>query len=197
MKHLKDGRGIILVSVRKKKKSKPIRRVFKKIFDLGIFFLTVLVITYLLSNYVVERIVIKNHSMEETIFPDDSVLIDKLSYRFKEPERFDIIVFKQNGTGEELIKRVYGLPHETIQIKDGIFYIDDEPIKDVEGLVPPKDAGIASTPIKLSEGEYFVVGDNREVSIDSRSNEVGLVTSTRIIGRCFFRLLPINRIKLF
>lgn len=185
------------LAAKKKKRNNPIKRAIKKVFDLGVFLLVVLVLTYILSNYVIERIVIQNHSMETTLFPDDNVFIDKISYRFKDPERYDIIVFKQNGTGEELIKRIYGLPHETILIRDGKFYIDDELIEDIDGVMPPEDAGIANVPIKLSEGEYFVVGDNREVSIDSRSNQVGLVTNTRIIGRCFMRIMPITKIRFF
>lgn len=182
---------------KRKRKKSALKRALKKVFDIGFFLLVVLVLTYVLSNYVVERIVIENHSMEATLSPDDSVLIDKITYRFKDPKRFDIIVFRQNGTKEDLIKRVYGLPHETIQIIDGNFYIDGEEIKDVKGLEPPEFAGDANEPITLREGEYFVVGDNREVSIDSRYAEVGIVTSTKIIGRMFMRLTPISKIKFF
>lgn len=185
------------MGAKKKKKKSRINLAIKKIFDLGMFLLIVLILTYLLSNYVVERIVIENHSMESTLYPDDSVLIDKLSYRFKEPKRFDIIVFKQNGTGEELIKRVYGLPHERIRINNGIIYVNDEEIKDIDGVCAPDYAGKAAVDIELLEGEYFVLGDNREVSIDSRYDEVGLVTNTRIIGRMFMRIVPISKLKFF
>ena len=181
----------------KKKKKNPLKRAIKKVFDLGLFLLAVLVLTYILSNYVVERMVIENHSMEETLSPDDGVLIDKISLRFTDIKRFDIIVFKENGTGKELIKRVYGLPHETVRIENGKIYIDGEEIEDIEGLDAPDFAGNASNTIKLKEGEYFVLGDNRSVSIDSRYDEVGLVTSTRIVGKLFMRLTPLNKIKFF
>lgn len=180
---------------RKKKRKGP--GILKKVFDLGIFLLVVLVLTYLLSNYVVERITVHNHSMESTLSDGDSVFIDKISYRFRSPKRFEIVVFKNAGTGDELVKRIIGLPHETIQIVDGVFFINGEEIKDVKGLEAPEYSGIATNPIKLATGEYFVVGDNRTDSIDSRYEEIGLVTNTRMLGRVFVRLFPINKFRLF
>lgn len=166
-------------------------------FEVGSFILCVLVIAFVLSRFVTERVRIRNHSMEHTLEDRDSVLIDKISYRFRKPQRFDIIVFKVKGTGEELVKRVIGLPSETVQIKDGKFYIDGEELEDIEGLDPPEDPGIAASGIRLSVGEYFVVGDNRKESIDSRYEKIGAVTSTRITGRVFMRIFPLYRIRFF
>jgi len=182
---------------RKKRRKRKLNKYIKAVLDMGIFLLVVLVITYILSEYVVERITIVNHSMEKTLSSDDSVLIDKISYRFKEPERFDIIVFKQNDTGEELIKRVYGLPYETIQISEGEIYINGEIIEDIKGLDKVEFSGLATYPVTLSAGEYFVLGDNREISIDSRYSEVGTVKSSKIIGKMFLRILPIKNFKFF
>ncbi len=178
----------------KKRKKNGFARV---VIEVGLFILAVLVITLIISRFVVERVHVRNHSMEQTLDDGDSVLIDKISYRFHDPERFDIIVFRQKGTGEELIKRVIALPSETVQIVDGKFLIDGEELKDIEGLDAPEEAGIAAAPLKLGVGEYFVVGDNRAESIDSRYDQVGLVTSTRITGRMFMRLLPLKKIKIF
>ncbi len=180
-----------------KTKKKRRKSTASSVLEFGLFILSVLVVAYLLSEFVVERVRVRNHSMEHTLESDDSVLIDKLSYRFREPERFDIIVFKQKGTGEELIKRVIGLPFETVQIVDGRFIIDGEELEDYPGLEAPEEAGLAASPIKLSVGEYFVVGDNRKESIDSRYEDVGTVTSTRITGRMFMRVLPLSKIKIF
>ncbi len=177
------------------KKKKRKRSAFGGVLEFGLFILAVLLIALLMSKYVVERVRVRNHSMEHTLEPDDGVMIDKISYRFHEPERFDIIVFRQKGTGEELIKRVIGLPFETVQIVDWKFLIDGEEIEDIKGLDAPEYAGIAASPIELSVGEYFVVGDNREESIDSRYEEVGIVTSTRITGKMFMRLLPLSKIE--
>ena len=166
-------------------------------FNLGLFILAVLVIAFVLSRFVVERVEVRNHSMEPTLEPDDHVLIDKISYRFKDPERFDIVVFTQKGTGEGLVKRIIGLPSETVQITGGKILIDGEEIEDVDGIDPPMEAGLAAAPIKLAAGEYFVLGDNREESIDSRYEQVGIVTSTRITGRMFMRLLPLSNMRIF
>ncbi|MCR5301674.1 MAG: signal peptidase I [Lachnospiraceae bacterium] len=167
------------------------------ILKIGLFVLAVLIVSFILSEYVVERARVTNHSMESTLESDDGILIDKITYRFREPERFDIIVFKQTGTGEELVKRVIGLPFETVQIVDGKFLIDGEPIDDVKGVDAPEYAGLAQSPVELSAGEYFVVGDNREESIDSRYEQVGIVTSTRITGRVFMRIIPFSKIRFF
>lgn len=171
--------------------------ILRSVIDIGVFILCVLVIALVMSRFVTERIKVRNHSMEHTLDEGDSVLIDKLSYRFSEPERFDIIVFRQKGTGEELVKRIIALPSETVQIKDGKIFIDGEEISDIEGVDLPEDPGIAALPVRLSVGEYFVLGDNRKESIDSRYEQVGLVTSTRITGRVFMRLFPLSRLKIF
>ena len=182
------------MSRKKGNKAGGVARVF---LEIGLFILAVLVITFVISNFVVERVKVRNHSMEHTLDDGDSVLIDKISYRFRDPERFDIIVFKQKGTGEELIKRVIALPSETVQIVDGKFLINGETLEDIKGADLPEDAGIAAEPVKLGVGEYFVVGDNRAESIDSRYEQVGIVTSTRIKGRMFMRLFPLKKIRIF
>ncbi len=169
----------------------------RSVLRIGVFILAVLIIALVMSRFIVERVRVVNHSMEHTLDDGESVLIDKISYRFRAPRRFEIIVFRPRGSKEELIKRVIAVPGETIQIKDGCFIIDGNKIKDVKGLKKPEYAGLAESPITLLEGEYFVVGDNREESIDSRYDEVGIVTSTRITGRMFMRVLPLSKMKLF
>ena len=171
----------------KRKKGRKSNGIIYGIFKFGLFILIVLITAFIMSRYIVERVRVHNHSMEHTLESGDSVLIDKISYRFRDPKRFDIIVFRQKGS-EDLIKRVIGLPYETVQIKDGKIYINDEEIEDVKGLDPPEYAGIAASPIQLSVGEYFVIGDNREESIDSRYEDVGIVPSTKITGRMFLRI---------
>ncbi len=171
-----------------KKGKKKTGGIVKNLFDTGVFILVVLIIAFVMSRYAFERVKVHNHSMEHTLEEGDSVIIDKLSYRFRDPKRYEILVFKQKGTGEELIKRVIGLPFETVQIVDGEFYIDGERIDDIRGLEKPEYAGLAAEPVQLSVGEYFVVGDNRKESIDSRYEEVGIVTSTRITGRMLLKL---------
>ena len=181
----------------KRRKKKKAGGFVSGILEVGLFILAVLLIAFIMSRYVVERVEVHNHSMEPTLESGDSVLIDKISYRFRDPKRFDIVVFKQKGMSDELIKRVIGLPHDTVQIVDGKIYVNDEEIEDIKGLDAPEYAGIAQVPVKLSVGEYFVIGDNREESIDSRYDEIGIVTSTRITGKMFLRILPLRKLKLF
>lgn len=176
------------------KKSKSILR---GLFDVGVFLLIVLLLALIMKAFIFERVTVLNYSMENTLSPCDSVLVEKISKYYRKPKRFDIIVFKQNGTGEELIKRVIGLPGETIQIGNGYIYVNGKPIDDYPGLVAPENPGRAARAISLMPGEYFVLGDNREDSIDSRYDEIGNVTDTRIIGRAMMRIYPISKMKFF
>ena len=180
-----------------KKKRKKSNGIASFVLKTGLFILSVLFIAFLMSEYVVSRVEVHNHSMDHTLENGDDVLIDKISYRFHSPKRFDIIVFRVKGSSEELIKRVIGLPGETVQIENGRFFIDGEEIEDYKGLDKPEYAGIAATPVKLASDEYFVVGDNRKESIDSRYEDVGLVAFPRITGRMFMRILPFRRFKIF
>lgn len=183
-----------------KKKSREKRkkklRFLKKLIDCGFFLLIVLIITYVLNEYVVERTQVHNHSMEPTLNEGDVLLTDKLSYKKRSPKRMEIIIFKNESNGEDLIKRVIGLPGETVRIVQGKIYIDGENIEDVDGLDLPFDAGLAANDFKLADDEYFVIGDNREVSIDSRSATVGAVKSEDIIGRAFVRIKPLSKFRI-
>lgn len=180
------------MSPRKKKKHKKLR-LLKKIIDIGVFLLIVLVITYLLNNYVVERCQVHNHSMEPTLNAEDVLLIDKFTYTKRAPKRYEIITFKNESDGEELIKRVFGLPGETVTIIHGKIYIDGNLIKDYKGLEPPIEPGLAEIGFELSEDEFFVLGDNREVSIDSRYKEIGAVHLDSIIGKTICRIKPLSK----
>ena len=137
--------------------------------------------------------------MEPTLSDGDSVIIQKLSYYFRDPARFDVIVFPVSyGQMEEdedtfYIKRVIGLPGETVQILDGTVYINGEPLQDDKyALSDILDPGAASDPMVLADDEYFVMGDNRNMSTDSRSSYVGLVNRSDIIGEAWMCIWPLN-----
>ncbi len=131
-------------------------------------------------------------SMENTFMEGDSLFIDKLSYHFIEPKRFDIIVFPFKEKEETLlyIKRIIGLPGETIQIAGNAIYIDGEVLEESYGKEAMEEGteGIALKPYTLEEDEYFVLGDNRNYSIDSRHPHVGPIKRDLIIGKSAFRL---------
>ncbi len=131
-------------------------------------------------------------SMELTLEDGDRVLLNTLNYRLGSPKRGDIIAFKPNGSKSSYthMKRVIGLPGETIQIKDGMIYINDTVYLEKTDYPSINNAGLASEPITLGVKEYFVLGDNRNDSEDSRYADVGLVNADYIEGKVYFRIAP-------
>ena len=125
------------------------------------------------------------------------MIADKITYRFRDPERFDIIVFPfQYKENTFYIKRIIGLPGETVQIDEkGNIYINGEILTESYGreVIKPENVGIAAEPITLGEDEYFVLGDNRNNSIDSRTEIVGNVHRDEIIGRAWLRIWPFSK----
>ncbi len=177
----------------------------KEILSWVIYIVFVLVLTYLIIGFVGQRTRVDGKSMMNTLSDGDNLIVEKLSYRFSDPERFDIIVFppyveKYNplwpfGIGDIYIKRIIGLPGETIQIdEDGNIYIDGELLEENYGAETIQNPGRAREPITLGEDEYFVMGDNRNHSKDSRSEEVGNVNRAQIIGRAWVRIWPLSEI---
>ena len=134
--------------------------------------------------------------MDPTLNAGDVLLVDRMAYRFSTPKRGDIIVYK---TGDDKkasthIKRIIGLPGETIQIKDGQILIDGETYQENGEFPGIENAGVAETKVALDSGEYFVLGDNRNDSMDSRMAEVGPIAGERIIGRAWLRIYPFDQI---
>lgn len=133
-------------------------------------------------------------SMSPFLQSEDVVLMDRISYRFFAPKRFDVLVFDK-GDGVLSIKRVIGLPGETVQIKEGRVYINDTLLDAEEELSYVPLAGLAEQPVELQEGEYFVLGDNRTGSEDSRFADVGNVDEEQIQGRVWLRIFPLVSLK--
>ncbi len=127
-------------------------------------------------------------SMEPTLASGDRVLTNRLVYKLTEPKRGDLIVFKPNGNENShyYIKRVIGLPGETIQIIDGFIYINGEVLVEEVKLDKIQYAGTAEEEIILGEDEYFVLGDNRNASEDSRNAEIGNIKRQDINGEAWF-----------
>ena len=133
--------------------------------------------------------------MESTLSNEDHLLVDKISYRFHDPERFDIIVFPfQYDKETYYIKRIIGMPGETVRIdEDGNIYIDEELLEEDYGREVIENPGRAVEPIMLGDDEYFVMGDNRNNSSDSRDPSVGNIHRNDIIGRAFIRIWPLSK----
>lgn len=157
----------------------------------------VLVIWFVLT-FVGQRTVVSGSSMNDTLSDGDNLILEKLSYRFGDPERFDIIVFQPYEDSDKLyIKRIIGLPGETVYIdEEGNIYIDGELLEEDYGKETIQNPGRASEPITLGEDEYFVLGDNRNNSTDSRSEEVGNVKRASIVGKAWLRFWPIGSFEL-
>ena len=133
--------------------------------------------------------------MNNTLKDGDILITEKITKNFKNSEydRFDVIVFKSNNENQNYyIKRIIGLPGETIKIDDGIIYINEEILEENYGKEKIKDDGNANKEYKLKEGEYFVLGDNRNNSLDSRF--FGPVTISQILSRAIFNIFSFKKI---
>lgn len=169
------------------------RSPFRELLDMLLYIAIVLGATFLIITFVGQRTHVSGESMENTLDNGDQLIVDKITYRFRDPERFDIIVFPfQYKKNTYYIKRIIGLPGETIQIVDGEIYINGEVLKESYGREVMQDPGIAAEPITLAEDEYFVLGDNRNQSSDSRDPSVGRIHRDKIVGRAWLRIWPLD-----
>ncbi len=177
------------------------RKLFKEIIGNILFLLAVVIVTLLLIRFVGQRTMVSGGSMEPTLSNGDNLITDKITYRFREPERFDIIVFpvenSEYSQGDNFyIKRIIGLPGETVYIDEkGVIYINGSVLAEGYGreVIASERRGLAASEIVLTEDEYFVLGDNRNNSEDSRSPMVGNIKKEEIIGRAWLRFWPINK----
>lgn len=159
---------------------------------MSLYLLVILCAVYLLIHYVGQRTQVQGSSMEPMLTNGDNLIVDKISYRFRDPERFDIIVFPfQYEDNVFYIKRIIGLPGETVRIDDeGNIYINGEILEEHYGKEVIQNPGRAREEITLSDDEYFVMGDNRNNSSDSRDPSVAEVRREDIVGRAWLRIWP-------
>lgn len=148
-------------------------------------------IAFFINTYVGTHTRVDGESMEKTLYTGDCLIIDKLTYHFSKPKRFDIVVFPVDND-EDYIKRIIGLPGETVQIIDGYVYINGRQLSENVEHEPMLESGLATEPVVLNADEYFVLGDNRNRSTDSRMNSVKMVKKDDIIGKAFFRFYPLE-----
>ena len=141
------------------------------------------------------QVSVTGQSMEPLLAQGDTVLMNRLSGRLGGLNRYDVVVFEKE-TGKYNIKRIVGLPGETVQIQDGGLYINGEPANMPEDFLPIALAGLAENPVVLGEDEYFLLGDNRENSEDSRFSNVGNVKRSQIKGKVWLRIQPLKRFGL-
>lgn len=179
-------------SMEDKEKSKGI---FREILDWVIYIGIILLFTYLIITYVGVRTRVSGQSMQPTLHDGDNLLVDKLTYRFRDPKRYEIVVFPYKYEEDTYyIKRIIGLPGETVQIIDGYVYINGKKLEKDYGAEVMQDAGIAEESITLGKDEYFVLGDNRNHSSDSRVPNVGVLNRKDLMGRAWIRIWPFDSI---
>lgn len=175
-------------------------------------------IVMLLNSKVFAKVQVQQSSMENTLFPNQQLIIDKLSYNFAAPKRGDIIIFLENeekGTivddtlrtverivsifdnnisssdeSSRLVKRVIGIAGDEVDIKDGYVYVNGKKLEEpyAKGVTIPEEFKL---PVRVGENKLFVLGDNREVSKDSR--KFGLIDCKQVEGRAVYRVYPFNK----
>ena len=168
----------------------------KEIRDMVIYFLIVFAVSVLIVIFVAQRTVVEGSSMNPTLSNGDNLIVNKITYKFSDPKRYDIVVFPyQHKKRTYYIKRIIGLPGEEVYIdQEGTIYINGNVLDEDYGAEVILNAGRADEPILLADDEYFVMGDNRNNSSDSRDYMVGNINRKDLIGKAWVRIYPFNKI---
>ena len=185
---LKSQAGIL----RKKIDDSKYRSVLVWIFQITV----VLAFAAVTSIFFFQSVTMQESAMEPTYQVEQKFFVNKVAYTFGSPKRGDLIVFKTNASDDAAlhIRRVIGLPGETIQIDDGQIYIDGDLYKESGNLEEISNPGLAENGVTLQSGEYFVLGDNRNNSEDSRYADIGNVRKRYIVGKLWFVSYPFGEI---
>ena len=165
--------------------------VIKELVGWIVSILLIVAVSYLIVTFVGQRTQVSGSSMETTLSDGDHLIVDKISYRFREPQRYEIVVFPYRyEKNTYYIKRIIGLPGETVQIVDGYIYINGKQLDEHYGNEIIEEAGMAAEPVTLGEDEYFVMGDNRNNSADSRYWENTFLKKEKIVGKGMIKYYP-------
>ncbi len=181
---------------KKERKRQLIKEAIRWAIEIGIVIFSAFLIVY----FFISRVVMLGGSMENTLTNGQEVIVNKAAYLVLSPSRYDVIAFYQTDeektTEDDLItfRRVIGLPGERVQIKEGAVYINGEKLNEKYDITPMESGGLAGNEIVLGEEEYFVLGDNRNDSEDSRFRSFGNVMKENIIGRAIFKMDPFSMI---
>ena len=177
-----------LTFYQKKKKLNP--KLIKDIFEMIVGSMIVIFLAFVIVFSVGMKTSVIGDSMEPMLYNGQEILMNRVVYRLSSPKRGDVVVFLPNGNQNShyYVKRVVALPGETIQIRDGDVYVDGVPLDEDESFDKIIDAGIAENELKLAADEFFVMGDNRNSSEDSRSGNIGAVKKDNIVGKAWFKL---------
>lgn len=152
---------------------------------------TAFAIAFILKTFVFQIAYVKGPSMKPTLYEGQVLIISKINYFIGTPSRGEIVVVHDKLAKKDLIKRVIGIPNETIEIKNAHVYINDIELNPDYTKLPTDDNGFEKS--KVPDENYFVMGDNRPESRDSRSESLGFVKKANIVGRAVFRVWPMDK----
>lgn len=180
---------------RRGKPKKSIRRV---VLGWVLMIVLLLLVIFALIVFTSQREEVKDRAMYPAMQEDDVLAVDRLRYRFFNPRRYDIVIFPSRyEAGVSYIRRIIGLPGETVRIVDGKVYINGIVLdSDTWGMEPIAQAGAAYGTITLGADEYFVLGDNRNACTDSREPSIGNIRRDELTGVVLMRIWPLTRISL-
>ena len=170
----------------------------RDILEFVIYIAAVILITFLIVRFVAQRTEVIGGSMEPALLSGDQLIADKITYRFRDPKRFEVIVFPYREEKDTFfIKRIIGMPGEHVRIDGlGFIYIDGKRLDEDYGGDAITLPYSAADGIQLADDEYFVLGDHRAVSKDSRYPEVGCIKRSEILGRAWLRIWPFSKFGL-
>lgn len=186
------ARDLMFYEEEVEKKRPLVLRVFVLLLQMVLAVAIAYGLAFLITKYVGMHTIVSGTSMESALQDEDHLVVDKISYRFHDPERYDVVVFPFDEK-EMYIKRIIGLPGETISIEKGVIYINGQELQEDYGLEPMMEPGNYYPEYQLDVDEYFVLGDNRNQSKDSRSEAVGPVKKNTIVGKAIVRVYPFEK----
>lgn len=171
----------------------------REVFSWMIEILLAIVLAFTFVYFIGLRTSVVGQSMSPTLVSGDEILVNRFVYKVTDPKRGDIIVFLPNGNEKShyYVKRVIGVPGDTVLIQNGAVYINGEVYKEEIEAAAIEEAGLASEEITLDSDEYFVLGDNRNNSEDSRYANIGNIKKDYIIGKAWFRVAPFSSFGFF
>ena len=192
IENLKENRAVS--EAREKLRDDRTRGIVKWVFEI----IVTLVFAVLVAISAFQTVTLQESAMEPTYSVSEKFFVNRALYKVSSPKRGDVIVFKTSASDSAAlhIRRVIGLPGETVQVKDGKIYINGKVYEENGAYQDMTDGGLANSAITLESGEYFVLGDNRNNSEDSRFSNVGNVKFRQIKGKVWLRIQPVSRFGL-
>ena len=190
IENLKENKAVS--EAREKLRNDRTRGIVKWVFEI----IVTLVFAVLVAISAFQTVTLQESAMEPTYSVGEKFFVNRALYKISSPKRGDVIVFKTSASDSAAlhIRRVIGLPGETVQVKDGKIYINGKAYEENEAYQDMTDGGLANSAITLESGEYFVLGDNRNNSEDSRFSDIGNISKKYIVGKVWFTVSPKNKI---